>query len=37
MFWSIFLNSLALIIAILVIGWIASSIAERGKKGDVDG
>ena len=37
MFWSIFLNSLALIIAILVMGWIAASIAERRKKGDIDG
>lgn len=29
MFWSIFLNSLALIIGILVVGWILASLLKR--------
>jgi len=29
MFWSIFFNSLALIVGILVIGWIAASLLKR--------
>ena len=37
MFWNIFLNSVVLILAILAVGWIASTLAERRKKGDIDG
>ncbi len=37
MFWSIFLNSLVLILAILAIGWIAGTISDRRKAGDSDG
>lgn len=29
MFWSIFLNSLALIIAILAVGWVAATLLKR--------
>jgi hypothetical protein len=29
MFWSIFFNSLALIVGILVIGWIIASLVKR--------
>ena len=37
MFWSIFLNSVALIAAILAVGWIAATISDRRKAGDSDG
>jgi putative effector of murein hydrolase LrgA (UPF0299 family) len=37
MFWSIFLNSLALILVILAVGWIADKLVHRHEKGDVDG
>lgn len=37
MFWDIFINSLALILAILVIGWIAAMLADRCKTGESDG
>jgi hypothetical protein len=37
MFWSIFLNSLALIVAILAVGWIFATISDRRKAGDSDG
>jgi hypothetical protein len=37
MFWSIFVNSLALILAILAVGWIADKFMHRHKNGDVDG
>lgn len=40
MFWSIFLNSVALIAAILAVGWIAATISNRRdsrKTGDSDG
>ena len=29
MFWSIFFNSLVLIIAILIVGWLASRVLNR--------
>lgn len=29
MFWSIFLNSVVLILAILVVGWIAATLLHR--------
>lgn len=32
MFWSIFLNSLALIVAILIVGWIAAKLLTRHKE-----
>lgn len=37
MFWSIFLNSVGLIAAILAVGWIAAKLADRRKSGDIDG
>ena len=37
MFWSIFLNSLVLILAILAVGWIAATISDRRKAGGSDG
>ena len=37
MFWSIFLNSVVLILAILAVGWVAATISDRRKQGDIDG
>jgi hypothetical protein len=37
MFWNIFLNSLALIVAILAVGWIFATISDRRKAGGSDG